>query len=563
MYNHYGSPTVTNCSFSRNWSGWDGGGMYSRDSSKPTVTNCTFIGNAAKYGGGMYQRRNSNSTVTNCTFSGNYARTDGGGMFNYESSNPILTNCTFIENSAENTGGGMRNENFSSPVLTDCTFSNNSAGVCGGGMLSNSEISPLLTNCTFINNSSGMLGGGIYNGHSDRYDYSELTLMNCSFKGNRAAVNGGAIDNSDNTASTIVNCIFTGNVAGKSGGGISSWVNSRQTLTNCTFSGNSASNGGGMHNYRSSPTLTNCIFSENLAIGKYGDGAGMHNNESSSILTNCTFIRNKADRYGGAMNSYRYATPTLINCILWDDTPEEIYVYGRMPLVTYSNVQGGWPGQGNIDADPCFVQPDYFGPIAYWKFDETSGTTAYDSAGNNHGTVYGAQWTTGQVGGALSFDGADDYAGIAGDESLANVADNFTILLWAQPLSTHQIDPESNSGTSGTSGQKYAISARHGDYHWGSGHAGAGISIGTNGISVYEHAADYMPALLVWSGSVSGFNHVAVVYRDKQPRLYIDGESKKTGLQSSKTVHILSNIGGHRYGYFKGLIDDVRFYDRA
>jgi len=511
MYNHYGSPTVTNCNFSRNWSGWDGGGMYNRDSSKPIVTNCTFIGNAAKYGGGMYQRRNSNSTITNCTFSGNFARTDGGGMFNYESSSPILTNCTFIENSAENTGGGMRNERFSSPVLTGCTFTDNSAEVCGGGLLSNSEISPLLTNCTFINNSSSGFGGGMYNGHSERYDYSELTLMNCTFKGNWAAVNGGAIDNSDNTASTIVNCIFTGNVAGISGGGISSWDNSRQTLTNCTFSENSAGNGGGMYNHSSSPTVTNCILWGNTAL-----------------------------------------------------TGPQIDIYGASSAtVSYSDVQGGWPGQGNIDADPCFVQPNYLGPIAYWKLDEGSGTTAYDSVGQNNGTVYGAQWSTGQVGGALSFDGVDDRAGIAWDESLANVADNFTILLWAQPLSTHQIDPESNSGTSGTSGQKYAISARHGDYHWGSGHAGAGISIGTNGISVYEHAADYMPAVLVWSGSVSGFTHVAVVYSHKQPRLYIDGESKKTGLQSSKIVHILSNIGGHRYGYFNGLIDDVRIYDRA
>ena len=44
--------------------------------------------------------------------------------------------------------------------------------------------------------------------------------------------------------------------------------------------------------------------------------------------------------------------------------------------------------------------------VAYWKFDETSGTTANDSSGyGNNGTVYGATWS----GGCLSFDGVNDY----------------------------------------------------------------------------------------------------------------------------------------------------------
>lgn len=47
-------------------------------------------------------------------------------------------------------------------------------------------------------------------------------------------------------------------------------------------------------------------------------------------------------------------------------------------------------------------------PIAWWRFDETAGSTAYDSAGTNHATVQGATWTTGYIGGALQFDGIDD-----------------------------------------------------------------------------------------------------------------------------------------------------------
>jgi hypothetical protein len=50
---------------------------------------------------------------------------------------------------------------------------------------------------------------------------------------------------------------------------------------------------------------------------------------------------------------------------------------------------------------------DGTGPIAWWRLDETSGTTAHDSVGSNHGTVHGATWTDGKFGGALFFDGGD------------------------------------------------------------------------------------------------------------------------------------------------------------
>jgi hypothetical protein len=46
---------------------------------------------------------------------------------------------------------------------------------------------------------------------------------------------------------------------------------------------------------------------------------------------------------------------TVTNCILWSDVPQEIY---GGTIVTYSDVQGGWPGVGNIDSEPCFVNPD-------------------------------------------------------------------------------------------------------------------------------------------------------------------------------------------------------------
>jgi len=80
----------------------------------------------------------------------------------------------------------------------------------------------------------------------------------------------------------------------------------------------------------------------------------------SPMLTNCTFSRNSAGEDGGGLDNYE-DNPTVTNCILWANTPMQIYVQRRgTPVITYSDVQGGWEGVGNIDADPCFVE------LGYW-----------------------------------------------------------------------------------------------------------------------------------------------------------------------------------------------------
>ena len=94
-------------------------------------------------------------------------------------------------------------------------------------------------------------------------------------------------------------------------------------------------------------------------------------------------------------------------------------------------------------------------------------------------------------------------------------------------------------------------------------HAGAGVSVGTNGISVYELSNGYMPALLVYQAPISGWTHIAVVYENRQPRLYVNGSPVRTGLTSPKPfVHAMpGGIGGRAGGFFQGQIDDVQIYD--
>jgi hypothetical protein len=199
-------------------------------------------------------------------------------------------------------------------------------------------------------------GGGMYN-----YEGSP-TLTNCIFSGNSAGW-GGGMCNMENSSPTLVNCTFIGNSIGDMAGGGMNNVQSNPTLIRCTFSGNSARHGGGMHNFRnSSPTLTNCTFSGNSA---YQDGGGMYNErECSPTLTNCTFAQNSAD-YGNALACDSWASPSnveLVNCILWDGGDEIRNRDNSTIIATYSNIQGGFPGEGNIDTDPLFVDLGYWDP---------------------------------------------------------------------------------------------------------------------------------------------------------------------------------------------------------
>ncbi len=292
---------------------FDGGGMFNVSGS-PTVSNCTFSGNSAYtgHGGGM-SNSDSSPTVSNCTFSGNTTIVgSGGGMYN-TSSGPTVSNCTFSGNTANQIGGGMATVTDSSSTVTNCTFSGNTAG--GGGGVFHSGGSLTMTNCTLSGNTAFQGGGMLISGSP--------TMTNCTFSGNTATGgNGGGMLNEGGDP-TLTNCTFTGNTAERDGGGMSG-VASRATLTNCTFSGNKATN---------------------------GNGGGMFNEQPASFSD------------GGEMFNNIDVAPTLTNCILWGDIPDEIFNDEPSidtPTVSFSDVQGGLSagtidGGGNIDVDPLFV----------------------------------------------------------------------------------------------------------------------------------------------------------------------------------------------------------------
>ncbi len=204
-------------------------------------------------------------------------------------------------------------------------------------------------------------GGGMYN------KLSSLTINNISFIGNSATLWGGGMFNT--YSSTIANTTFTNNQSGLYGGGMYNH-HAPSTITNTTFSGNRASDGCGMYNlYFSNHIITNATFT-----GNYG-GYVIYNSESSAFIINATFTANWANiilnyysfstiinstftgNFGIAIRNI-YLGSTIQNCILWNNSTEIVNESASLTTVNYSIIQGGYPGTGNIDANPLFVNPD-------------------------------------------------------------------------------------------------------------------------------------------------------------------------------------------------------------
>ena len=146
------------------------------------------------------------------------------------------------------------------------------------------------------------------------------------------------------------------------------------SILNCIFIDNSADLGGAVNVVDGNPTFTNCAFIRNSATG---NGGGMNNDNSGPILTNCTFADNAASSGGGLYNA-NGSTPTLANCIVWGDIPDAIVdVTGASSTVRYSDVQGVWPGKGNITVDPLFAD------IPAGDYRLSAGSPAIDAADND------------------------------------------------------------------------------------------------------------------------------------------------------------------------------------
>lgn len=198
------------------------------------------------------------------------------------------------------------------------------------------------------------------------------------------------------------------------------------------------------------------------------------------------------------------------------------------------------------------ITKDGSGAVSEWGDASGSSNDASQTTSANQPT-----WIDDSINGRpiIRFDGQDDKLAAA----FSPGTDSFTIFAVAKAAATHENDPESITGTAGTSGQKYLLGAKA-----SGSNAGAGLSLGTNGMAAYEHGDSFMPAVAAFSGTVGNGVLAELQYQSKQPTLFLNGQLVRVGLQSGRLqVFAPSEVGAGEYGAFAGDIAEIMIYNRA
>lgn len=225
---------------------------------------------------------------------------EGAGLY-VSSGQPGIRSVIFSENSAVGSGGGMANRNSNSSISRSI-FRNNTAQ--NGGGMANISSSPIVSHTIFAGNKTSQLNGG---GMVNYYDASPI-VSHSAFLGNTAQLNGGGMANGYNSSPIVVDVIFSGNTA--------------------------AAGGGAMYNADSAPDTQ----------------------ESAPVISQVTMCNNSALAAGALFSPN--SRPTLRNSILWNNQGGQINAGGATLDVRNTLVQGGYPGAGNLDADPLLLDPD-------------------------------------------------------------------------------------------------------------------------------------------------------------------------------------------------------------
>ena len=262
------------------------------------------------------------------------------GLHNWNG-NPSIANCMFT-----NARRGIFILN-SSQRLTNCIFKGHSFQA----IHQFSGDSLTLINCLFTGNSGGIKSGS----------NSDLTLRDCFFIDNE--MTSGVIDCFSEGNLRIFNCLFKNNVA-ISVAGVRADVEGEFIVENCTFTGNV---GMSIDHSRGRMVVSNCLFAGNKE-GFFS--SGIHSWSKYVTVQNCTFSGNSSLNGGSALNLLDGGK--VSNCIFWGNNLPAIEGREQDLFVRYCNIEKGWPGEGNIEIDPCFVS------LGYWDLNGTPDNMADD-----------------------------------------------------------------------------------------------------------------------------------------------------------------------------------------
>lgn len=194
------------------------------------------------------------------------------------------------------------------------------------------------------------------------------------------------------------------------------------------------------------------------------------------------------------------------------------------------------------------------GLVAAYGFDETSGATAADASGQgNPGAVTGATWTAaGHYGGALSFNGANNWVTV-GDSPSLDLNGTLTLEAWVYPATamsgSKTVAVKANGG-----GKVYWLRANNISGHPEGGIQQSGGPLRTEGTSPL---------------SPQQWSHLAMTYDGAQETLYVNGQAVSTQtlsgpiLTSGGALLIGGQPGGGYGAFFQGILDELRIYNRA
>ncbi|AQT69076.1 Laminin G domain protein [Anaerohalosphaera lusitana] len=220
--------------------------------------------------------------------------------------------------------------------------------------------------------------------------------------------------------------------------------------------------------------------------------------------------------------------------LTYHSTPE----YSGKDTFTYTVASGSASAVGNVVVNVL----DEYGTIHRWRLDDSDGTTAEDSVGTADGTVDGASWTAGKIGGALMFDG-DDSVLFSTTPSLEGQVD-FSVAAWVK----------TSSATAQTVVQQ-RVGGYNGEYV---------LNINSNGTVNFMIYGDnaYQFNFSTYDTVNDGQWHHLVAVRDgRYGFIFIDGVMK--GADHGDIRNLSANIGVSAGNSFNGQIDDIRICSKA
>ncbi len=198
------------------------------------------------------------------------------------------------------------------------------------------------------------------------------------------------------------------------------------------------------------------------------------------------------------------------------------------------------------------------GLVGWWKFDEANGTVAYDSSGNgNDGNLTnGPTWVSGKIGGALSFDGVDDYMEVSSRKW--NIENVMSVTFWF--FKQGNLSSLSAPFSLGRSPYNDEIL----------------LHLNDNNLVFYHHKLGGNFSQLTAQVTNNDWNHFVGVFNggfgNSEMNVFLNGADIQTTYIISGTPALLSDSENRKLRIGKrvsnadeyhGLIDDVRIYDRV